>query len=170
MKSYQTTAAYFETELAQVQAYTSSEASHDHAEIPIRVEDHHILPVLRIFADIDVDLNVYLTCLFWDLYGVGWRGRDNVRQAQCKIVRSSTVRLCAAYASARSERMFDFFVSNGGERTGDYKIYVSVVLLLRGFVGDADVLKMRSETWQKGGLERGVDERREAGECSTWKM
>jgi hypothetical protein len=49
--------------------------------------------------------------------------------------------------------MFDFFVSNGGERTGDYKVYISVVLLLRGFVGNADVLEKRSETWQKCGLE-----------------
>jgi hypothetical protein len=62
-KRYQTAVAYLETELAQVQAYTSSEASHDHTEISIRVEDHHILPVLRIFLDIDVDLDVYLTCL-----------------------------------------------------------------------------------------------------------
>jgi hypothetical protein len=61
-----------------VQAYTSSEASHDHAEIPIRVEDHHILPVMRIFADIDVDLYVYLTCPFWDRYGVSGKRRDNV--------------------------------------------------------------------------------------------
>jgi hypothetical protein len=78
-KRYQTAAAYFETELAQVQAYTSSEASHDHAEISIRMEDHHILPVLRIFADIDVDLDVYLSFLFWDRrYGVRGKRRENV--------------------------------------------------------------------------------------------
>jgi hypothetical protein len=148
-KRYQTAAAYFETELAQVQAHTSSEASHDHAEISIRVEDHHILPVLRIFADIDVDLDIYLTCLLRDRYGVSRRRRDNVCEAQCKIVGASAVRLRAAYTSARSKRIFDFFVSNGGERTGDYKVYISMILLLRGFVGDADVLEKRSETWQK---------------------
>jgi hypothetical protein len=50
--------------------------------------------------------------------------------------------------------MFDFFVSDdGGERTGDYEIYITVVLLLRGFVGHADVLKKTSETWQKSRLE-----------------
>ena len=77
-KRYQTAAAYFETELAQVQAYTSSKASHDHAEISIRVEDHHVLPVLRVFADIDVDLDVYLTCLFYGRYGVSGKRGDNV--------------------------------------------------------------------------------------------
>jgi hypothetical protein len=45
--------------------------------------------------------------------------------------------------------MFDFFVSNGGGRTGDYKVYISMILLLRGFVGNADVLEKRSETWQE---------------------
>lgn len=150
---YQITAAYFKAELAQVQAYTSSEASHDHAEISIRVEDHHILPALRIFADIDVDLHIYLTCLFWDRYGISGKRRDNVCQAQCKVVGASVVGLRAGYASAGSKRLFDFFVPNGGERTGDYKVYIPMVLLLRGFVGDADVLEKRSETWQEAGLE-----------------
>jgi len=45
--------------------------------------------------------------------------------------------------------MFDFFVSDSGERTGDYKVYISMVLLFRGFVGNADVLEKRSETRQK---------------------
>ena len=148
--------AYFETELAQVQAYTSSEASHDHAEISIRVEDHHILPVLRIFADIDVDLNVYLSCVFWDVSG---KRRDDVCQAQCKIVGASAVRLPAGYASARSKRKFDFFVPDGGGGTCDYKVYITMILLLWGFVGDANVLEKRSETWQKSGFERGVDAR-----------
>jgi hypothetical protein len=136
-----------------VQAYTSSEASHDHAEISIRVEDHHILPVLRTSTDIDVDLDVYLTCLLRDRYGVSGKRRENVCQAQCKIVGACAVRLRAGYASARLKRMFDFFVSNGGERTGDYKVYISMVLLLRCFVGNADVLEKRSETCQKSGLE-----------------
>jgi hypothetical protein len=70
--------AYFETELSQVQAYTSSKTAHDHAEIPIRVEYHHVLPVLRVFADIDVDLDVYLTCLFRDRYGVSGKRRENI--------------------------------------------------------------------------------------------
>jgi hypothetical protein len=149
MKRYETTAAYFETELAQVQAYTSSEASHDHSEISIRVEDHHILPVERIFADIDVDLDVHLTRLFWDRHSISGKRRDNVCEAQCKIVGALAVRLPAGYASGRSKRTFDFFMSNGGERTGDYKVYIPMVLLLRCFVGNADVLEQRSETRQK---------------------
>jgi hypothetical protein len=64
-------------------------------------------------------------------------------------VGASAVGLRTWYASARPERMFDFFVSNGGERTGDYKIYISMVLLLRSFVGNADVLEKRSETRQE---------------------
>jgi hypothetical protein len=64
-------------------------------------------------------------------------------------VGASAVWLRAGYASARTKRIFDFFVSNGGERIGDYKVYISMVLLLRCFVGDADVLEKRSETWQK---------------------
>jgi hypothetical protein len=38
-------------------------------------------------------------------------------------------------------------------RAGDYKVYVSVVLLLWGFMRDVDVLEKRSETWEKAGLE-----------------
>jgi hypothetical protein len=55
-------------------------------------------------------------------------------------------------------------------RTGDYEVYVSMVLLLRGFVGNVDILEERSETWEKAGLECGVDERREAGEGSVWEV
>jgi len=155
MKCYQIAAAYFETELAQMQAYTSGEASHDHAKISIRVEDHHILPVLHIFADIDVDLDVYLACLFRDWYNVRWQRSDNIRQAQCEIVGASSVGLRAGYASARSKRSFDFFMSNGGTvtRTGDNKVYISMILLLRGFMWNADVFEKRSETWQETGFE-----------------
>jgi hypothetical protein len=55
--------AYFETQLAQLQSYASGKASHDHAEISISMENHHIFPVLCVFAHIDVDLHVYLTRL-----------------------------------------------------------------------------------------------------------
>jgi hypothetical protein len=63
--------AYLETQFAQVQSYAGSEASHNHAEIPISVEDHHVLPVLGVFANIDVDLDIYLTRVSGDRCRLG---------------------------------------------------------------------------------------------------
>ena len=133
--------AYFETELAKLQAYTSGEASHDHAEISVRVEDHHVLPVFRILADIDVDLDVHLSCLSRDGYSFSRRCCDDIYHAQRKVVGATAVGLSAGYARARSKCTFDFFVSDGCMRTSDYKVYVSVVHFLRGFVGNVDVLE-----------------------------
>lgn len=152
-----------------MQAYTSGEASYDHAEISVRVEDHRIIPVLHVFTDIDVDLDVYLTCLSWDRYSVSGQRCDNICQAQRKVVGASAIGLSAWYAGDRSKHTFDSFVPDGRIRTGDYKVYISVVLLLRGFVRDAHMLEKKRETWQKGGLDRGVDGGREAREGSVRK-
>ena len=145
--------AYFETQLAQVQPDAGSEASHDHAKIPISVEDHHILPVLRVFADIDVDLDVYTTRLSRDRYRLSRQRGDHIRQAQCKVVGASSIRLATGYTGACFERTFNFVVSNGRLRTGDDEVYISMILLLRCFVGNADVLEKGCQTWQKVGLE-----------------
>ena len=145
--------AYFETQLAQVQSDAGSEASHDHAKIPISVEDHHILPVLRVFADIDVDLDVYTTRLSRDRYRLSRQRGDHIRQAQCKVVGASSIRLATGYTGACSERTFNLVVSNGRLRTGDDEVYISMILLLRCFVGNADVLEKGCQTWQKAGLE-----------------
>jgi len=145
--------AYFETQLAHVQSYAGSEASHNHAEISISVEDHGILPVLRVFADIDVDLDVYLTRLSRDRCRLSRQRSDDIRQAQCKVVGASSVRLATGYTRPRSKRTFNFFVSNGCMGTGNDEVYISVILLLRCFMGNADVLEKGCQTWQKAGLE-----------------
>ena len=145
--------AYFETQLAQLQSYAGSEASHNHAKISISVEDHHILPVLRVFADIDVDLDVNLTRLSRDRCRLSRQRSDNIRQAQCKVVGASSVRLGTGYTGARSKRTFNFFVSNGRMRTGDDEVYISMILLLRCFMGNGDVLEKGCQTQQKVGLE-----------------
>jgi len=136
-----------------LQAYASCEPSQDHPEIPVSVEDHHILPGMLVFADVDVNLYVYLACLPRDRDDIGRQEYDEVRQAQRKVVGASAVRLSAGYGCARPERAFDFLVSDDGRAvagTGDDKVHVAVVFLLRGFVGDTNVLEKGGETWEKG--------------------
>jgi hypothetical protein len=65
----------------------------------------------------------------------------DIRQAQCKVVGASAIRLSAGYAGARSKRILNFFVSDSRMRICDNEVYVTMVLLLRGFVGNADVLE-----------------------------
>ena len=60
------------------------------------------------------------------------------------------LRLWAVYAGTRSQGTL---------------FYISVVLLLRGFMGHANnILEWKSQTWQKAGLRVSAGERREARE------
>lgn len=49
------------------------------------------------------------------------------------------------YASSHSKYTFDFFVSTAVRGQTIIKVYVTVVVLLRGFMGNVDILEKRSE-------------------------
>ena len=118
---------------------------------------HTGVDILRVLEQTRYSLRICLPYINFSWFTVSLLVSANIPSPGCasqrEAVTAFAVGLCMR-ASTRSKYTFDLFaVSTARTRTGDYKVYVTmpVVVLLRGVMGNAatpnaDILEKRSET------------------------